>query len=53
MKNIFYLFACLLIFSCNNQNKETVTTPSTSSTSSTDSLLYSEVQVGGVKVFPI
>ena len=49
MKNILYLFVCLLIFSCNNQNKEAAT----ASTSSTDSLLYSKVQTGGVKVFPI
>jgi proline iminopeptidase len=49
MKNIFYLFACLIIFSCTNQTNETTTV----STSSTDSLLYSEIQTGGVKVFPI
>ena len=50
MQNFFYLFACLIIFSCNNQNKQSA---ATDSGSSSDSLLYSKVQTGGVKIFPI
>jgi proline iminopeptidase len=46
MRNLFLLFACCIILSCNNQTKENTITASNDS-------LYTEVQTGGVKVFPI
>lgn len=45
MKKIFFLFAAIAMFSCNNQPKETVVASATN--------LYKEVQTGGVKVIPI
>lgn len=46
MKNIFLLFACCVIISCNAP-----VTKNTSTSSNDD--LYKEVQTGGIKVFPI
>jgi proline iminopeptidase len=46
MRNLFLLFACCIILSCNNPNKENPITAPTDS-------LYSEVQTGGIKIFAI
>ena len=46
MKNILFLLACCTIISCSNQNKEIAIAALPDS-------LKSEVQTGGIKVFPI
>jgi proline iminopeptidase len=46
MRNLFLLSACSIILSCNNQIKESTITAASDS-------LYTEIQTGGIKVFPI
>jgi len=48
MKYLFFVLSIVFFISCNNDNKTAVATAP-----SNDSLLYNEVQTGGIKIIPI